>query len=122
MEGLSTIYYKGKQIHYVDYSTTGGSKEKTLLLTKVWEEEFCKHPPKSVLTLANASGFRFDKEIMNATKAARIASEPYEIKSALFGMNNLTRAVYNFVLAMTAGNYQKVFNTELEAKEWLVSA
>ena len=122
MEGLSVISYKGKQIIYVDYSINGESKEKTMQLIKAFSEEpeNLKCPPKSALVLINVTGLRFDKEVLNAIKDARNKVIQYEKKTANFGMSPIQKAAYNFMLAMTASNNMKIFNSELEAKEWLI--
>lgn len=121
MEGVSTIVYKGKKILCVNYDCSGGDKEKTLKMIDSVAEEYCKYPPKSALGLGNFSNFRFDKEILNAMKASEDKTAPHQKKTALVGLKPIHKAAYNFLLALTADKFTKSFNTEEEAKEWLVN-
>jgi hypothetical protein len=123
MEGISKIYYKNKTIYYIDYSAVENSKEKTLELLKGITEEYKRQqlPPKSVLALTNIANRQFDMDILNAFKAERERTSPYEKKVAVIGMSGLQKVAYNFIVSLTQKDLVKAFNTEIEAKEWLVS-
>jgi hypothetical protein len=123
MEGLSTITYKNKQIYYIDYSGIGESKEKVMqLLTGVVDEYVSKKlPPKSVLAITNVTNLHFDSDIINVFKTQREKSLPFEKKVAVVGMKGLQKVAYNFIVTLTQKDLVKAFDSELEAKEWLVS-
>lgn len=120
MAGLSTISYKGNQIIYVDYTPVGDSKEKTMQLMEAFKDEVIKYPLKGILALVNVKDLRFDKDILNLMKAHQDQVNPRLKKEAVLGMSPLHKAAYNFLLALTTKDLIKTFNTELEAKEWLV--
>jgi hypothetical protein len=120
MEGLSKSLYKGKEIIYVDYSSFGTNKEKTISLIKGVTSELSMRPPKSVLILVNVTNMSFDTEVGNAFKESRKKAF-YEKKTAVIGLNSLQRLMYNFVINMGERDVVRAFESETEAKEWLVS-
>jgi hypothetical protein len=123
MEGFSKINYKGKEIFYVDYSSfvtdTKTQKEKIMQLRKNVTSEYTKQPLNSVSTLLNVSGFQFDMNVLTVFKQEVSKADPYEKKSAIIGVKGLVKTAYNFVVGFTSPKV-KVFDTELEAKEWLI--
>lgn len=119
MEGFSTIIYKDKEIIYLDFSSFVDDKEKAKELIKGATLEYTKYPLHSVLVLVNVTNLRFDSEVMNIFKEEQDKSAPYEKKVAVFGMNSLQRIAYNFV-TRSNGDAVRSFETELEAKNWLV--
>jgi hypothetical protein len=123
MEGLSTITYKNKQIYVIDYSNIGESKEKVLQLLKDAIEEYEKKklPPRSVLSLTNVTNLHFDSDVISAFKSQREKSAPFEKKVAVIGMKGLQKVAYNFIISFTQKDMVRAFDSELEAKEWLVS-
>lgn len=121
MKEFSVITYKDKKIHYVDYSNFGSSKEKTLQLLKYSIEECQKSEPKSTLTLINVGNLSFDMEIINAFQDSIGETFPYVKKLAVAGLVGLQRVAYNFIIKLSQKYLIKAFDTELEAKEWLIS-
>ena len=123
VEGMSKINYKGKEIIVTDYTNVGSSKEKTIELIKGVVEEFIdvkKHSPNSILGLTNVTNLRFDMDVLKEFKEAGAKTKPFEKKVALVGVKGLLKAGYNFVIGLTSSTY-KAFETEQEAKDWLVS-
>jgi hypothetical protein len=118
VDGMLKITYKNKEIIYLDYSKFGDSKEKVLGLLKSAPDEYKKYPPKSLLVLVNVKGFHFDMDTLNTFKNEAPKTAPYEKKVAVVYVKGLVKAAYNFV-ALTKSNF-KVFETEEEAKEWLI--
>lgn len=122
MEGLSVINCKNKEIIFVDHSVLSkdpNQKEKTIKLIKETTTEYQKRPKNSVLGLVNVEGSKFDMEILNVFKEEGGKIDPYEKKVAVYGVKGLQKAGYNFVVGLINSKY-KVFETEVEAKEWLV--
>lgn len=120
VEGFSIINYKGKNIIYANYSSLGKDKEKILNLVNTLAEEYLKNPPNSVLGLTNVTNIHFDMDILNAFKSLGKKTAPHEKKIALVGVNGLLKAGYNFVVGFNNSNKFRAFDTEEEAKEWLV--
>jgi hypothetical protein len=124
MEGLSKFVYKNKEILYINHSgfvkDKATQKEKSIQLIKAATDEFIKRPPKSVLTLANVNNLSFDMEVVKVFNEEGAKIRPYEKKTAVVGVIGLVKTVYNFAVGFTNKSY-KLFNSEEEAKEWLVS-
>ena len=120
MEGISKIYYNGKTILYIDYSSIGDFKDndKKIQLIQAVSSEYAKFPPKSVLALINVATLQFDMAVLEAFKASQAKTAPYKKKEAIIGMSGLQKVGYNFVSGLT-NDTMKAFNTEREAKEWL---
>jgi hypothetical protein len=122
MEGYSIISYNGKSIHYFDYSVIGHSNEKVIQLLQYATEEYKKLPPKSALVLVNLLNLHISMEVLSVFKEERLKSTPYEKKIAAIGMRGVIGLAYNFMVAFGQGNdFIKAFDTEQQAKEWLVS-
>jgi hypothetical protein len=118
MEGFSKVTYKNKQILFIDYSIVGANREKVIELLKAGTAEYTNQPKKSVLGLTNVTGVRFDMEMLKIFQDEGNKAAPYEKKVAVMGAKGLLKAGFNFV-ALTKPNY-KTFDTEQEAKDWLV--
>ena len=120
--GLSTIIYKNRIIYFIDYSIfQSNKKEKTLQLLKIAGDEWVTKPPNSVLSIINVTNFYFDLEVLNAFKVSIIRTVPNEKRMAIIGVNGLVKVAYNFVIGLTNDSKVKAFDSELEAKEWLIS-
>jgi hypothetical protein len=123
MEGYSKINYKNKTIYYSNYSiyqSDPDQKRKTLELLDFIQADRIKQPLNSVLALVNVANLDFDMEILKRLKENLQQTEPYDKKMALIGINGLKKTAYNFVFGLTPSPKRKSFDTELEAKEWLV--
>jgi hypothetical protein len=122
MEGLSVFTYKNKEIYYIDYSGLGNSKEKVLQLVRGASEEYARRnlAPKSVLALTNVDNLPFDMEIVNTFKEERHKVAPYEKKVAIIGLKGIQMIAYRYIISFTQHSVIKVFDSETEAKEWLI--
>lgn len=119
MEGISTINYQGKALLVIDFAEMGKTKETTKELINAATNEFMKHPLGSVLGLMNISKIYFHIDTMHAFKELQEKTGPYGKKVAVVGVKGLIKTSFN---AITASNKSvRAFNTEAEAKEWLVS-
>lgn len=121
MEGFSIISYKDQPIFYFDYSVIGESKEKIFQVLKCGLEEMQNYPPKSVLVLANFTNFRFDQEIIEAFKEERFQTSKYTKKVAVVRVKGVLKLAYDFITNISKSENMDVFESEQEAKDWLVS-
>jgi hypothetical protein len=119
VEGLSIISYKNKRIISLDYTNVGKDKVKTVELIEKGADEYIKQGKDSALVLANVTNINFNMDILNSFKKSREKTKGYTKKEAVFGVKGLAKAGYNFVVGLTSRT-TKVFDTEQEAKEWLV--
>jgi hypothetical protein len=60
-------------------------------------------------------------DVLNAFQKSTKRTADYEHKMAILGVKGLMKAAYNFVIGLTQNKKVKTFDSELEAKEWLVS-
>lgn len=119
MDEIKMMTYKDKEYFYVDYTGLMNSKEKIIRLIIESGEEYRKKPLKSVLALVNVGNARFDSEILRIFKENQDKSEPYEKRVAVIGLDTLKRIAYNFI-AGSNKSFIRAFESEEEAKEWLV--
>ncbi|MCL6589855.1 MAG: hypothetical protein K6U80_07875 [Firmicutes bacterium] len=120
VEGLSYIDYKGKKILYINYQPLNNDKAKVYKLIEGCAAEELRQPDKSVLALTNVEGFHFDMDVLKKFKESVAKTKIKEKKVALIGVKGLLKVAYNFVVSLTDPT-TKVFDTEAEAKEWLVA-
>lgn len=120
MEGFSVISYKNKTIYYFDYSNIGNSREKVRQILDYYTREYRNLPPKSLLVLVNVSNLHLDTDLVNDFRISRNQTAPYEKKVASFGMRGMQKLAYNFVASLDKNDKVKAFDSELEAKEWLI--
>lgn len=119
MDQIKIMTYKNKEFFYVDYTGIANSKEKIIQLIIESGEEYRKKPLNSVLALVNVGNARFDSEVLRIFKESQDKSEPYEKRVAVIGLDTLKRIAYNFI-AGSNKSFIRAFETEEEAKEWLV--
>lgn len=123
MEGFSRITYKNKTINYVNYSifqSDAHQKQKMLELLKFAEADRIIQPLDSALVLVNVSNLSFDMDTLKQFKESVDRMDPFDKKMAVVGVTGLIKTAYNFVFGLTQNRKRKAFDSELEAKEWLV--
>jgi len=120
VSAIRSILYKGKEIIVIDFSEFGADKEKTLATIAQVFPTLSARPKNSVLTLTNVNGMRFDKEVLDAFKESVMQVKPYQKKAAVIGLKGIQRAAYSIITMMTS-DITKAFDSEAEAKEWLVT-
>ncbi|UII20373.1 hypothetical protein [Fulvivirga ligni] len=77
-------------------------------------------PEKSVYSLVNAKGLRFNEELLQKVKEVVKKNNPYNVATAVFGLSALTKLMVNSIVLFTKRQI-KITETEEEAKEWLLS-
>lgn len=118
-ERVRWIEYKGQQILKVDFSGLTQNQGIPLLHR---EAELMKQVPGKVKTLVDVRNGKAGSEYMKYAK--KLGKEVFSVKTekqAMLGVGAtqmvLLRA-YNYFTG--AGKYQKIFDSELDALEWLV--
>ncbi len=113
------IEYKGKKIIYGDYRKLKGND----LMTALDEEaKLAQGAPGRVLILDDFTGSVADSAFMeHVKKVGKEMVEPKTEKCAILsveGIKKVLLSAYNWFTG--AGARQRVFDSELAAKEWLV--
>ena len=119
MERITTITYKGKEIVVIDVS--GMKLGELPAFIDVIKEAIMSHEEGSVLGLVKANNVRIDPKVISKLKEIMKFDKKYVLKSAFVGVNETQRKVINIILKILPGKKTVCFDTELEAKEWLVA-
>ncbi|HTT25303.1 MAG TPA: hypothetical protein VMG82_40690 [Candidatus Sulfotelmatobacter sp.] len=114
---LRFVSHKGQAIFLIDFSHCQG-KDMLVLLDQV-RAEIASHEPATVLTLADFSGAKIDKEVATKMKEVLTFDRPYVKKSAWVGTDSLPHVFYENFKSFSRRDFP-TFETREEAMEWLV--
>jgi hypothetical protein len=114
------MMYKGKRIFFQDFSEFGFADIETAKqeLAEV-QEIVCKAPENSVLVLADFRQTRIDKDLMDLLIAASNLTKTHVHKTAVIGVIGTRRVLADMLVRFT-GQALSFFQTEDDAKEWLI--
>ena len=121
-QGAKFIEYKGKQIYYVDYSNIKTSEEFLAIIksTNAFREKLKHGGMKDLLMLVNISGsFVYGDVLVEIKKAASLTKELIA-KEAIVGITGSKKILLKVLQSFARMDF-KIFDTEEEAMEWLVS-
>ena len=116
---ISYISYKGQDILYIDLresKTEKRSKELLKETVKAYQES-----EGNLIALTNVEGAFMNPEIIEETK--KYAKSLFSLKAkkrAMVGVKGLKKLIFNGYAAIS-GNNIRLFDTEEEAKEYLIS-
>lgn len=116
---ISYITYKGKEILYIDLresKTEQRSKELLSETVKAYQES-----AGNLIALTNVEGAYMNPEIIEETK--KYAKSLFTLKAkkrAMVGVKGLKKMIFK-IYAKISGNNIRLFDTEEDAKEYLVS-
>ncbi|MEO1051921.1 MAG: hypothetical protein AAFX87_14920 [Bacteroidota bacterium] len=116
MPTCEVIKYKDIDIVYTDI--TNASPEEAIAAFERGLEIIGKMPPKSVYSLVNADGARFNSSLIQKIKEAVKKNNPYVRATAVSGLSQLSRLMVNSIISFT-GRQMKLTETTDEGKEWL---
>ena len=77
-------------------------------------------PAKTLLSLIDLRGLRFDPSVIEAMKRIARANAPWILASSVVGLSAIGRILYRMV-AMFSGRNFAAFATLAEAEEWLLA-
>lgn len=115
---ISFIQHQGKKILYTDLS--GKSKEEAFEIMKQASQIVRNSPPKSVLSMLNVEGMRFNKSFLDDLQNMAKQNEPYILGTAVFGLSSITKLISKAVIQFT-GRQTGLYDTKEECMEWLVN-
>lgn len=115
---ISWIEYKGRKILHTVY--TGHTHEENIRLLEE-QGEYERRDP-NLLILSDYQGTHASQEYMDRVKAygKNFRSGPTNVKNAVIGIDGLKKILFDAYIRFTGDKSTKTFNTEEEAKEWLV--
>ncbi|HUJ94859.1 MAG TPA: STAS/SEC14 domain-containing protein [Terriglobales bacterium] len=111
------ISHKGKKILLMD--CTDCSVDEVEKLARFVPQYVTKHPKGSLLLLADFTGAKFHKRIMDAVKEGIVLDRPYLKRSAWVGIDGLPKVFYEHLKSFSQRELP-TFATREEALEWLV--
>jgi hypothetical protein len=121
-KGASFLEYKGKQIYYVDYSNIKTSEEFLAVIksTNAFREKMKRDGMKDLLMLVNISGSFVYGDVLTEIKKAASLTKELIAKEAIVGITGSKKILLKILQSFSKMDF-KIFDTEEEAKEWLVS-
>ncbi len=113
--------YKGKRILMCDYRGLGSEELAEDISTAAKMLLEVPAPTKSLI-FNNFEGAVVGKDVMTRLKEVGPEVEPRTEKSAIIGIHGVRHVLLSAYNRVTgAANHQKLFDTQEEALEWLVS-
>jgi hypothetical protein len=113
---LRFVKHNGHAIYIIDFSHCA-AKEILLLLDLV-RADIARHAPGSLLTLADFTEAKIDKEVATRMKEVLVLDRPYVKKSAWVGTESVPHIFYEHFKNFSQRDFP-VFNSREEAMEWL---
>lgn len=77
-------------------------------------------PAKSLRTLTDVTGMKFNTDVTEAMKEFASHNKPYVMAGAVVGIAGLKQIIYNAVLKFSGRNLV-AFDSDGQAKDWLVN-
>jgi hypothetical protein len=115
---LRFIKHKGEVIFSIDFSNCK-EREMLLLLDQV-KFIVARHPPGSMLTLADFTRAEIDKQVATRMKEVLVRDRPYVKKSAWVGTESVPHVFYENIKSFSQRDFP-TFQTREEAMDWLVA-
>jgi hypothetical protein len=114
---IRCITHKGKQILLVD--CTNCSPEELEKISRLVPGYVTAEPRGSVLLLADFTGAKFDRKIMEVIEPGLVFDRPYIKRSAWVGTETLPKVFYEHMKVFSQRELP-TFKTREEALDWLV--
>jgi hypothetical protein len=116
------IDWKGKEILYLDFRNLKGKDIDNFIVN--CKKYISKLPEQSTLYLSNVEGMEYTFSSIRTFKSFSKYNESFLKASAIVGINKQMQMLYNVSLSLAHRDNSRVrtFNTEVEAKEWLINA
>lgn len=118
MERVRFIEHQNRRLLLLDFSEC--SAEEVLRLILVAEKIIRAQPPRSLLTLTDVTGTKYNMDVTQAMKEFTHANKPHVRAAAVIGIDGLKKIVYEAVMRFSGRNVP-VFPDIETAKDWLVS-
>jgi hypothetical protein len=111
------ISHKGKKILLVDCSNC--TADEVGQLAEIVPRRVTTQPHGSVLLLADLTGVKFDKKIVERIKPSLVFDRPHLKRSAWVGTESLPKIFYEHLKSFSQRELP-TFKTREEALDWLV--
>jgi hypothetical protein len=115
---IRSIEHEGTPVLLLDYSEMDA--EGVLSMIAEVRKEVPRHPRGSLLVLVDATGARFNAEVVRVSKEVTRAHREYERASAFVGLSAMQRLAFRTAQAFSGRSDMRDFRTREEALAWLV--
>jgi len=113
------INFQGKNIFFMDFSGLKSENEIKNVIEESKSIIRCQ-APGSAICLANIEQMHFNNQIKDLFLDFVKGNKPYMKASAIVGVSGLKQILFNGIMKVT-GREVKSFDSENQAKEWLIS-
>jgi hypothetical protein len=113
---IEEIEHKGLTILYTNLSKL--SIEDAMEMLTNASLIISQQPLKSVYSMVNLEGMRFNKELIKKITEAGHSNAPYVKATAICGLTSMTKLIAKTVINLT-GRKAKICNNIKDGKEWL---
>ncbi len=113
------IEYNEKKIFYQDFSNNFFNEKAVIDELQEVQSIVLSQPDSSVLVLSNFSNTEITANLMPVMNESSSKTKSHVRKTAVLGITGVKRTLGDLLSRIT-GQPLMYFNTELEAKEWLV--
>lgn len=117
MPRMQIVPHAGKQVALLDFSGLVGEAEGLAAIADA-ATLVQAQSPKSVYTLTNVTGARFNAATLTAMKSLAADNAPYVRAGAVYGMSTLLKAAYLTVMYFSRRQIP-AFDTREEALAWI---
>lgn len=117
-ERVRFIEHQGRRVLLLDFSQC--SAQGVLQLIGDAEKVIRVQPPRSLLTLTDVTGTKYNLEVTQAMKEFARANKPHVRAAAVVGIDGLKKIVYEAVMRFSGRNLQ-VFPDIETARDWLIT-
>ncbi len=117
-ERVRFVEHQSRRLLLLDFSQC--SAEEVLQTIGDAEKTIRVQPPRSLLTLTDVTGTRYNLEVTQAMKEFVHANKPHVRAAAVVGIDGLKKIVYEAVMRFSGRNVP-VFPDLETAKDWLVA-
>ncbi|MCL1864347.1 MAG: hypothetical protein FWF73_00870 [Spirochaetes bacterium] len=119
MNRIEEFTRDGKKFVYIDFSNLTTNDEINQFIAQV-KPVISKYPQKSVYTITNMDGLRFDKETKEFIASYTESNKPYVISGAIFGLDGLKKVMATAVFALSGRKDLAITNSKEEAIQILL--
>lgn len=113
------IEYKGKPIFYQNFAGLFYNSEAVKKELNEVQQIVTAQPENSVLVLADFRDTQITSDLLGILNEASARTKKYVHKTAVLGVTGIKRTLADLLVRLT-GQPLMYFDTEEEAKEWLV--
>ena len=118
MERVHFIEHHNKKILMID--ATECTSQELIKIAEQIQDAVTKQPPKSVLTLTDFTGAKFDRDAITRLKEVAAFDRPFVQRAAMVGGDSIPKVLLENLKNFAQRDFAK-FKNRQEAMDWLVA-